>query len=90
MQIVAAATLLSLLCLSACFAVNNNECLMTRFQEMSLDYHFKIEQEVGSSTHAFFGFNGNSQLFLTNDIQKSSAKLKVTLDQCHVYANKGN
>ncbi|KAL6141830.1 hypothetical protein ACLB2K_060116 [Fragaria x ananassa] len=39
--------------------VNNNECLMTRFQEMSLDYHFKIEQEVGSSTHAFFGFNGN-------------------------------
>lgn len=32
---------------------------MTRMQEMSLDYHFTVEQEVGSSTHAFFGFNGN-------------------------------
>ncbi|KAE8683232.1 putative mannan synthase 3 [Hibiscus syriacus] len=38
--------------------VNANECLMTRMQEMSLDYHFKVEQEVGSSTYAFFGFNG--------------------------------
>lgn len=32
---------------------------MTRMQEMSLDYHFAVEQEVGSSTHAFFGFNGD-------------------------------
>ncbi|KAK1307895.1 Glucomannan 4-beta-mannosyltransferase 1 [Acorus calamus] len=39
------------------FAVNANECLMTRIQEMSLDYHFKVEQEAGSSTFAFFGFN---------------------------------
>ncbi|KAK1266424.1 Glucomannan 4-beta-mannosyltransferase 1 [Acorus gramineus] len=40
--------------------VNANECLMTRIQEMSLDYHFKIEQEAGSSTFAFFGFNGTA------------------------------
>lgn len=40
-------------------AVNADECLMTRMQEMSLDYHFTVEQEVGSSTYAFFGFNGN-------------------------------
>lgn len=40
--------------------VNADECLMTRMQEMSLDYHFKVEQEVGSSTHAFFGFNGTA------------------------------
>lgn len=40
-------------------AVNADECLMTRMQEMSLDYHFTVEQEVGSSTHAFFGFNGS-------------------------------
>jgi hypothetical protein len=33
---------------------------MTRMQEMSLDYHFKVEQEVGSSTYAFFGFNGKT------------------------------
>ncbi|XP_071734633.1 glucomannan 4-beta-mannosyltransferase 9-like [Rutidosis leptorrhynchoides] len=40
--------------------VNSNECLMTRMQEMSLDYHFKVEQESGSVTHAFFGFNGTA------------------------------
>ncbi|XP_042053758.1 glucomannan 4-beta-mannosyltransferase 9-like [Salvia splendens] len=38
--------------------VNANECMLTRMQEMSLDYHFTVEQEVGSSTYAFFGFNG--------------------------------
>nr|GEX91819.1 glucomannan 4-beta-mannosyltransferase 9-like [Tanacetum cinerariifolium] len=27
---------------------------------MSLDYHFKVEQESGSSTYAFFGFNGTA------------------------------
>jgi beta-mannan synthase len=36
---------------------------MTRMQEMSLDYHFAVEQEVGSSTYAFFGFNGKNSLF---------------------------
>ncbi|KAK9911843.1 hypothetical protein M0R45_035730 [Rubus argutus] len=38
--------------------VNADECLMTRMQEMSLDYHFTVEQEVGSAFIAFFGFNG--------------------------------
>ncbi|KAK9061569.1 hypothetical protein SSX86_018751 [Deinandra increscens subsp. villosa] len=40
--------------------VNSNDCLMTRMQEMSLDYHFKVEQESGSITYAFFGFNGTA------------------------------
>nr|ADW77641.1 putative mannan synthase [Amorphophallus konjac] len=40
--------------------VNAEECLMTRLQEMSMDYHFKVEQESGSSIHAFFGFNGTA------------------------------
>ncbi|PWA75231.1 nucleotide-diphospho-sugar transferases superfamily protein [Artemisia annua] len=40
--------------------VNSDECLMTRMQEMSLDYHFTVEQEAGSATHAFFGFNGTA------------------------------
>ncbi|KAI9124621.1 hypothetical protein K1719_004543 [Acacia pycnantha] len=40
--------------------VNADECLMTRMQEMSLDYHFKVEQEVGSSAYGFFGFNGTA------------------------------
>ncbi|XP_072976034.1 glucomannan 4-beta-mannosyltransferase 1-like isoform X1 [Typha angustifolia] len=40
--------------------VNSDECLLTRLQEMSLDYHFSVEQEVGSSTYSFFGFNGTA------------------------------
>ncbi|KAL8145950.1 glucomannan 4-beta-mannosyltransferase 9-like [Apium graveolens] len=40
--------------------VNADECLMTRMQEMSLNYHFIVEQEVGSHTYAFFGFNGTA------------------------------
>ncbi|XP_020255479.1 probable mannan synthase 3 [Asparagus officinalis] len=40
--------------------VNSSECLMTRIQKMTLDYHFKVEQEAGSWTHAFFGFNGTA------------------------------
>ncbi|XP_055807768.1 glucomannan 4-beta-mannosyltransferase 9 [Solanum dulcamara] len=43
--------------------VNADECLMTRMQEMSLDYHFTVEQEVGSSTYAFFGFNGTAGIW---------------------------
>ncbi|OAY51470.1 glucomannan 4-beta-mannosyltransferase 2 [Manihot esculenta] len=43
--------------------VNADECLLTRMQEMSLDYHFTVEQEVGSSTHAFFGFNGTAGIW---------------------------
>jgi len=46
------------------FAVNYEECLMTRIQKISLDYHFKVEQEAGSSTYAFFGFNGKPELLL--------------------------
>ncbi|KAJ1295783.1 hypothetical protein BS78_01G249000 [Paspalum vaginatum] len=38
--------------------VNYDVCLMTRIQKMSLDYHFKVEQESGSFVYSFFGFNG--------------------------------
>ncbi|XP_026427261.1 glucomannan 4-beta-mannosyltransferase 9-like [Papaver somniferum] len=40
--------------------VNANENMLTRFQEMSFNYHFRVEQEVGSATYAFFGFNGTA------------------------------
>ncbi|XP_041991980.1 glucomannan 4-beta-mannosyltransferase 2-like [Salvia splendens] len=43
--------------------VNSDECLLTRLQEMSLDYHFIAEQEVGSSVHEFFGFNGSGGIW---------------------------
>ncbi|KAI3973173.1 hypothetical protein MKX01_020908 [Papaver californicum] len=51
--------------------VNADECLMTRMQEMSLDYHFKVEQEVGSSTYAFFGFNGTAGIWRIAAIDES-------------------
>ncbi|KAJ0253240.1 glucomannan 4-beta-mannosyltransferase 10 [Hirschfeldia incana] len=40
--------------------MNANKCLMTRIQEMSLNYHFMAEQESGSTRHAFFSFNGTA------------------------------
>ncbi|EPS67079.1 hypothetical protein M569_07697, partial [Genlisea aurea] len=51
--------------------VNADECLMTRMQEMSLDYHFKVEQEVGSFTHAFFGFNGTAGAWRLSAIKEA-------------------
>ncbi|KAJ4746003.1 cellulose synthase like [Rhynchospora pubera] len=40
--------------------VNADECLMTRLQEMSLNYHFKIEQQAGSTMFGFFNFNATA------------------------------
>jgi beta-mannan synthase len=51
--------------------VNSDECLMTRMQEMSLVYHFTVEQEVGSSTHAFFGFNGTARVWKINALNEA-------------------
>ncbi|KAL9247393.1 hypothetical protein vseg_020829 [Gypsophila vaccaria] len=51
--------------------VNSDECLMTRMQEMSLDYHFTVEQEVGSATHAFFGFNGTAGVWRIGAINEA-------------------
>ncbi|XP_026411970.1 probable glucomannan 4-beta-mannosyltransferase 11 [Papaver somniferum] len=39
---------------------NSHECIMTRIQELSLNFHFKVEQEVGSYAYAFFSFNGTA------------------------------
>lgn len=51
--------------------VNSDECLLTRMQEMSLDYHFTVEQEVGSATHAFFGFNGTAGVWRIGAINEA-------------------
>ncbi|KAM0952964.1 putative glucomannan 4-beta-mannosyltransferase [Dioscorea sansibarensis] len=51
--------------------VNANECLMTRIQEMSMDYHFKIEQEAGSTMWSFFGFNGTAGVWRINALVES-------------------
>ncbi|KAK6943865.1 Glycosyltransferase 2-like [Dillenia turbinata] len=64
--------------------VNADECLMTRLQEMSLDYHFSVEQEVGSSTCSFFGFNGRQtcHLYYIQDLNNQSR----TITQFHLLA----
>ncbi|WOL12670.1 glucomannan 4-beta-mannosyltransferase 9-like isoform X1 [Canna indica] len=51
--------------------VNADENLMTRMQEMSLDYHFFVEQQVGSSTYAFFGFNGTAGIWRIKAINEA-------------------
>lgn len=38
---------------------------------MSLDYHFKVEQESGSFMHAFFGFNGTAGVWRVSAINQS-------------------
>ncbi|KAJ3700569.1 hypothetical protein LUZ61_004274 [Rhynchospora tenuis] len=51
--------------------VNPNECLMTRIQRMTLDYHFKVEQEAGSSIFSFFGFNGTAGVWRISAINEA-------------------
>ncbi|KAL6660186.1 hypothetical protein ACP70R_002308 [Stipagrostis hirtigluma subsp. patula] len=51
--------------------VNYDVCLMTRIQKMSLDYHFKVEQESGSSMHSFFGFNGTAGVWRVSAINEA-------------------
>lgn len=43
--------------------VNGGECLMTKLQEVSLNYHFSVEQRVGSAAYGFFGFNGKHKIY---------------------------
>ncbi|OEL37202.1 putative mannan synthase 5 [Dichanthelium oligosanthes] len=42
------------------FTVNDRASLLTRTQKTFLDYQFKVEQEAGSATFAFFSFNGTA------------------------------
>ncbi|KAL6633557.1 hypothetical protein ACP70R_026228 [Stipagrostis hirtigluma subsp. patula] len=51
-----------------CLVVNANDCLLTRMQEMYMDYHFKVEQEAGSSLCKYFGFNGTAGVWRTQAI----------------------
>lgn len=48
-------------------------------QEMSLDYHFTVEQEVGSFAHSFFGFNGKLDCKLIILSLQTTASSRVKL-----------
>ena len=43
--------------ITVCSEHKRVECLLMRTQEMSMDYHFKVEQQAGSSLCYFFGYN---------------------------------
>ncbi|KAI3904137.1 hypothetical protein MKW98_021723 [Papaver atlanticum] len=47
------------------------ECIMTRIQEVSLNFHFKVEQEAGSFAYAFFSFNGTAGVWRLTAIDKA-------------------
>ncbi|EEE67643.1 hypothetical protein OsJ_25231 [Oryza sativa Japonica Group] len=53
------------------FAVNDTTSLLTRVQKMFFDYHFKVEQEAGSATFAFFSFNGTAGVWRTTAINEA-------------------
>ena len=55
--------------------VNANRCLLTRMQEMSLNYHFTVEQEGGSAAFGFFGFNGCGPIIKENSFCEQSTSL---------------
>ncbi|XP_057805072.1 probable glucomannan 4-beta-mannosyltransferase 11 isoform X1 [Salvia miltiorrhiza] len=51
--------------------VNADECFLTRMQEISLDFQFVIEQQGGSSIHAFFSFNGSGGVWRIGAIDEA-------------------
>ncbi|KAF7820232.1 glucomannan 4-beta-mannosyltransferase 9-like [Senna tora] len=70
--------------------VNADECLMTRMQEMSLDYHFIVEQEVGSSTYAFFGFNGTAGVWRLSALNEAGGwKDRTTVEDMDLAVRAG-
>uniref|UniRef100_A0A0D9XH44 Glucomannan synthase n=1 Tax=Leersia perrieri TaxID=77586 RepID=A0A0D9XH44_9ORYZ len=61
--------------------VNADECLLTRMQEMSLDYHFSVEQEVGWAWHGFFGFNGTAGVWRVSAVEDAGGwKERTTVE----------
>ncbi|KAM0952966.1 putative glucomannan 4-beta-mannosyltransferase [Dioscorea sansibarensis] len=70
--------------------VNADECMMTRIQEMSLNYHFKIEQEAGSTTFAFFGFNGTAGVWRIKAIDNAGGwKDRTTVEDMDLAVRAG-
>nr|GMC58972.1 glucomannan 4-beta-mannosyltransferase 9-like [Ipomoea batatas] len=70
--------------------VNSDECMMTRMQEMSLDYHFLVEQEVGCATHAFFGFNGTAGVWRISALNEAGGwKERTTVEDMDLAVRAG-
>ncbi|XP_012837984.1 PREDICTED: probable mannan synthase 11 [Erythranthe guttata] len=70
--------------------VNANECFLTRMQEMSLDYQFVIEQEGGSSIHAFFSFNGSGGIWRIAAIEEAGGwKDRTTVEDMDLAVRAG-
>ncbi|KAL3355564.1 hypothetical protein AABB24_019570 [Solanum stoloniferum] len=70
--------------------VNADECLMTKMQEMSFGYHFTVEQEVGSTDHAFFGFNGTAGVWRMSALNEAGGwKDRTTVEDMDLAVRAG-
>lgn len=70
--------------------MNAEECLMTKMQEMSFGYHFTVEQEVGSTAHAFFGFNGTAGVWRMSALNEAGGwKDRTTVEDMDLAVRAG-
>ncbi|KAI3461332.1 hypothetical protein Pfo_017995 [Paulownia fortunei] len=70
--------------------VNADECLLTRIQDMTLNYHFTVEQELGSATHAFFSFNGTGGIWRIAAINEAGGwKHRTTVEDMDLAVRSG-
>lgn len=58
---------------------NSKESLLTRMQEISLNYHFYCEQQVRSNAGLFFNFNGTAGIWRLKAIIESGGWQSDTL-----------
>jgi beta-mannan synthase len=70
--------------------VNGDECLMTKMQEMSLNFHFEVEQTVGSAAYAFFGFNGTAGVWRIHALNEAGGwKDRTTVEDMDLAVRAG-
>jgi beta-mannan synthase len=58
---------------------NSNDSMLTRLQEISLNYHFECEQESRFRAGLFFNFNGTAGIWRRNAIEDSGGWQSDTL-----------
>lgn len=59
--------------------VNKDENLRTRLQNVSLCFHFEVEQLVNGMFINFFGFNGTAGVWRIKALEESGGWLERTL-----------
>ncbi|GAQ82845.1 Glycosyl transferase family 2 protein [Klebsormidium nitens] len=57
---------------------NAQQNLLTRFQVISMSYHFEVEQQVQNHFNAFFGFNGTAGVWRVQALREAGGWLART------------